>query len=297
MPNDDIEQLRLALLHRVFLHVLDGELTTTVLQDPGFILDVGTGTGEWAMRMAELYPRCDVVGTDISAIAETRSVPMNVFFEIEDAEDWDRPPDHFDLIHFRGMNGAFRDWKAIYESVYYSLRPGGWIEVQDFDNAAAFDKFFKQFDADSPIHELFRDVEIAADKSGRSRAMDYLDPALLVAAGFVDFRVMEYSIPICFTEKSVGNIWLVSCLDALEATCLRLLTEQMGWDPDKCKAACEQAARELATLAKKPEKAKGLVIKIRVVAARKPATPPATNGTKQQEKAQPNGSSAVETNA
>src|SRR5688572_17952668 len=98
MPNDDMEQLRLALLHRVYLHVLNHELTTVHLDSPEHILDIGTGTGEWAIRIAELFPHCEVVGTDISATAETQGVPMNVFFEIEDAEDWERLPDLYDLI-------------------------------------------------------------------------------------------------------------------------------------------------------------------------------------------------------
>lgn len=134
MPNDEIEQLRLSLQHRVFLHLLAGEVTCVPLEDPRFVLDVGTGTNEWSIRMAELFPGCEVVGTDISAIAETRSVPINVFFEIEDAEEWDRPSDHYDLIHFRCMEGAFCDWRFIYDSVFDSLKPGGWIEMIDFDS-------------------------------------------------------------------------------------------------------------------------------------------------------------------
>jgi len=127
MPNDDIEQWRMAIQHQVFMHVLDGEVTLAPIQNPDHILDVGTGTGDWAIKMAELQPQCEVVGTDIAAIAETKSVPMNVFFEIEDAEDWDRHPDMYDLIHFRLMEGAFRNWSFVYDNTFFSLKPGGWI--------------------------------------------------------------------------------------------------------------------------------------------------------------------------
>ncbi|KAH6890403.1 S-adenosyl-L-methionine-dependent methyltransferase [Thelonectria olida] len=270
MPNDEIEQLRLSLQHQVFVHVLDGDLSLAPIQDPTHILDIGTGTGEWAIKMAELHPRCEVVGTDISAMAETRGVPMNVFFEIEDAEDWDRLPDMYDLIHFRGMEGAFQNWRFMYDNAFYSLKPGGWLEVQDFDSAEGFLKFVDQFPADSPMRSLNEDLMEAATKSGRPRGTAHLDPRLFMEAGFVDVRVTEYVIPITVAEKSAGKIWLISCLDALEASCLRLLTEQMGWDPEKCKAACEHAAREMANLAKNPEKSKGLQIKMRVIIGRKP---------------------------
>lgn len=270
MPNDEIEQLRLSLQHQVFLHLLEGDMTCVPLDDPKNILDVGTGTGEWPIRMAELFPDCEVVGTDISAIAETCSVPMNVFFEIEDAEEWDRAPDHYDLIHFRCMEGAFRDWRVIYDSVYDSLRPGGWIELIDFDSLESVKIWFTSFSEGSPIFDMARDLEIAAEKIGRKRGISHMDPQLLVEAGYVDVQVTEHAIPMLVSDQSAGKLWLISCLDALEANCLRLLTQEMGWDPDKCKAACEQAARELANLAKDPEKAKGLLVKARTLAARKP---------------------------
>lgn len=270
MPIDEIEQLRLSLLHQVFLHVLGGDHSTIYLEAPTNILDIGTGTGEWAIRMAETYPQCEVVGIDIAAIAETNSVPMNVFFEIEDAEDWDRPPDVYDLIHLRTMEGAFKDWSALLGNVFHSLKPGAWVELQDFDSGEGFIRFLEQFPPGSPIHTLMNDLVIAAEKAGRPRGNFHLNPRLYVDAGFVDVRATEYLVPITVAEQSAGKIWLISCLDALEALCLRLLTEQMGWDTEECKAACEAAAREMAETAKDPEKSKGLVIRVVVVVGRKP---------------------------
>lgn len=84
-PNDDLEQDRLRVVHQVFLNVFNFELTSVPLEDPKHILDIGTGTGEWAIGMAELFPSCEVVGVDISAIQPT-AVPHNVFFEVDDCE-------------------------------------------------------------------------------------------------------------------------------------------------------------------------------------------------------------------
>jgi hypothetical protein len=51
LPNDDKEQERLDILHHVFRLTLDGGLCCTQpeLRDPGKILDIGTGTGVWAI--------------------------------------------------------------------------------------------------------------------------------------------------------------------------------------------------------------------------------------------------------
>ncbi|PTB36490.1 hypothetical protein M441DRAFT_150974 [Trichoderma asperellum CBS 433.97] len=278
MPNDEIEQLRLTLLHQVFLHIFDGELSLAPFEElPSHILDVGTGTGEWAIRIAEMYPECEVVGTDISAIAETESVPVNVFFEIEDAEDWDRPPDHYDMIHMRWLAGAFRDWNFIYDCAYYSLKPGGWIEVLDFDGFDTIDFFSSHFPPESPIHRLFSDIHIAADMAGRKVSMSHLNAPDFMEAGFVDISVMEYSLPVIFGEPSVDKIWLMALIDGIESMALRLLTEYMNWDAEECKAVCEQVARELANVTKNPEAAKTLTTKLRVVVARKPLQAPRSN--------------------
>lgn len=275
MPNDEMEQIRCTLVHQIFVHLLEEELTLAPIQDPTHILDVGTGTGEWAIRMAELYPDAEIVGTDIAAIAETRSVPMNVFFEIEDAEEWDRGPEFYDLIHLRCMEGAFKNWQFIYDSVFYSLKPGGWIEVQDFDSAEGFKDFVYSFPPESPMFPLNYDINQAANMSGRYRGTFFMEPRLLEEAGFVDITVTEYIIPVKVGEESIGKIWLISCLDAFEANCLRLLTEYMGWDPEKCKQACETVAKDMARLAKDPVASKGLTAKMRVVTARKPMDAPA----------------------
>ena len=54
MPNDEKEQDRLDLFHHLFLSLLGGRLWTAPLDNPHRVLDVGTGTGIWAIDFAEL---------------------------------------------------------------------------------------------------------------------------------------------------------------------------------------------------------------------------------------------------
>ena len=53
MPNDENEQARLDLYHHMFLQLLGGKLYSAPLDNPQRVLDVGTGTGIWAMEFAE----------------------------------------------------------------------------------------------------------------------------------------------------------------------------------------------------------------------------------------------------
>ncbi|UZP39768.1 hypothetical protein NXS19_007584 [Fusarium pseudograminearum] len=49
------------------------------------ILDVGTGTGMWAIDMADEHPSDKVIGIDISAV-QPAFVPPNCIFQIDDAQ-------------------------------------------------------------------------------------------------------------------------------------------------------------------------------------------------------------------
>lgn len=270
MPNDEDEQVRLQLLNQVYLKVFDGQLTTVPLESPTSILDIGTGVGEWVIDMAELYPECEVTGTDISNIFERR-VPQNVFWEIDDAElDWERPPDYYDLVHLRDMTGAFTDWESIYRSASRCLKPGGWIEVLDFDDKKGLHDLFAYFEPESMLYKLAHDLQEASILSGRSRGVGHLEPRLLVNAGYVDVNLTEYSIPLKTQDGSIGKFWLLSCLNGMEPTCMRLLTKYKGWNPDDVRLGCEMVGEEMMTLARDPQRAKTFVVKLRVLTGRKP---------------------------
>jgi methylase of polypeptide subunit release factors len=54
------------LNHEYMLELLQGELHKSPIgKNPQRILDVGTGTGIWAIDMADRYPSAEVLGTDL----------------------------------------------------------------------------------------------------------------------------------------------------------------------------------------------------------------------------------------
>ncbi|CAZ85958.1 unnamed protein product [Tuber melanosporum] len=52
-PHDEEEEIRLDLLHRVCTLALEGRMFKAPVTKPLKILDVGTGTGLWAIEVAE----------------------------------------------------------------------------------------------------------------------------------------------------------------------------------------------------------------------------------------------------
>lgn len=131
LPNDEVEQERLDLQHHSFKLYLDGRLHLAPVVYPRRVMDLGTGTGIWAIEFAQEYPDSTVIGTDLSPI-QPDLVPTNCSFEIGDAEDdnwgFEQP---FDYIHARAMVTCFKDGRSIVQHIFDNLAPGGYFELQD----------------------------------------------------------------------------------------------------------------------------------------------------------------------
>jgi len=131
LPNDEEEQARMDLLHHIWRLILGGALLLSDIHEPQRILDVGTGTGIWAIDIADVYPEAQVLATDLSPI-QPSWVPPNCHFYVDDAESgWEFEP--LDLIHGRSLCGSISDWPQFYRQSFRSLKPGGYIEIQEYE--------------------------------------------------------------------------------------------------------------------------------------------------------------------
>ena len=139
LPNDSQEQERLDLQHHIWRLLLGGHLYAAPLPSPETkpslrILDLGTGTGIWAIDMADEFPSADVAGVDLSPI-QPEWVPNNCRFHVDDYEDqWTyREDEKFDYIHGRALSGTSANWARFYQQVMENLVPGGLLEMQEYD--------------------------------------------------------------------------------------------------------------------------------------------------------------------
>ncbi|KAL8961085.1 MAG: hypothetical protein Q9193_002305 [Seirophora villosa] len=128
-PNDETHNDQQDIAHHAWRLALNQSLYLAPIQRPSRILDVGTGTGIWAIEMAETFPDAEVVGTDLSPIQPTW-VPPNCVFEVDDVTlEWTFRRDSFDFIHSREMFGSIADWEEYFRQCYRHLKPGGWVEA------------------------------------------------------------------------------------------------------------------------------------------------------------------------
>lgn len=67
-PDDEKEQDRLDLMGHCFNLALKGNLYKAPVKNPKLCLNIGTGTGLWALDFADAHTECQVIGTDLSPI-------------------------------------------------------------------------------------------------------------------------------------------------------------------------------------------------------------------------------------
>lgn len=110
LPNDENENDRLDLQHHQFCLTFRGKLfLAPVPKTLHRVLDVGTGTGIWAIDFADEHPESEVLGVDLSPI-QPSFVPPNCAFQIDDVEEHWTFSHKFDFIYSRMMTGSFINW-------------------------------------------------------------------------------------------------------------------------------------------------------------------------------------------
>ncbi|KAK4666919.1 hypothetical protein QC763_304520 [Podospora pseudopauciseta] len=83
-PVDDDEIERLHYQHELFNMVFENRLIFPPVPRPRRILECGSGSGAWAIEVAEQYPECEVIGLDIYPYPVPEEIPDNVDFQVDD---------------------------------------------------------------------------------------------------------------------------------------------------------------------------------------------------------------------
>ncbi|CEI63417.1 unnamed protein product [Fusarium venenatum] len=218
-PNDEQQRESIDISHHYLLLLLDGKLSLAHLNNDleashqicfhrclelTKVLDIGTGTGIWAIDFADQYPNAEVIGTDLSPI-QPSWVPPNVKFDLEDAtRDWSWSENSFDFVHMRYLIGAISDWGVLFKEAFRCCKPGGSIESV----------------------ELFKE---ASKAFGRSFCEIEGDVQLLAAAGFVDLQVPVGGWAKDPKLREVGQFLRATMEADLEGYTLMAWQQILGW--------------------------------------------------------------------
>ncbi|KAH6692570.1 S-adenosyl-L-methionine-dependent methyltransferase [Plectosphaerella plurivora] len=257
LPNDDQEQERLNLQHHIWRLLIGGRLYTAPLTlpkngdddaDSFRILDLGCGTGVWAIEMADEIPAADVFGVDLSPI-QPEWTPPNCRFHVDDFEqEWTyTPSERFDFIHGRALSGASGDWPRFYAQVMENLKPGGWVEMQEYDAWVFSDD--DSFERAVWTKEWCEKLAGASVVFGRpiNCAKDHRQ--WMIDAGFQDVKEEVYRIPIGPwamdpTLKELGRFELAHMQMSVDSHTPALFTRVWNYSMDQARILAEGVKRE-----------------------------------------------------
>ena len=233
LPVDEREVERMALQHKKFYLVLGRKhFLSPVAICPRKMLDLATGTGHWAVDVADQFPTATVTGADVAEI-QPRLVPPNCAFEICDIEGiWPWAKNSFDLIHLRDPMLFVRDWPKLVRQSFEHIKPGGWLELACTYMVPASD------DDRMPDSSEFRSgcqLLMEASKpfgTPADCALDFVQH--LRRAGFVHVQEQKYKIPSCSwpedpDQQEVGRLEEINLDAGASAFGLRVFGRAFGW--------------------------------------------------------------------
>lgn len=236
VPNDEQEQDRMDLVHHIYRLVLGGKLYLAPIGDsPNRVLDLGTGTGIWAMDFADEHPSAEVIGTDLSPI-QPKWTPPNCIFEVDDFEsDWlYRTP--FDYIHARELGGCVSSDDRLFQKALEHLAPGGYVEMQ-----AVYTKFV----SDDNTAEKATNAEqwMTTLCKGMADFGKPIDNApqwkeKLEAAGFEDVEEKILKVPIGPWPKDpllkeIGSVQYHQELQAVDSYTPGIFSRVLNWSDEE----------------------------------------------------------------
>ncbi|KAI5926929.1 S-adenosyl-L-methionine-dependent methyltransferase [Camillea tinctor] len=250
-PNDDLAGESMDLTHHMLTILLGDKLFLAPIgDDPGKVLDIGCGTGVWAIDFADAFPSSEVIGTDISP-AQPSWVPANLRFEMDDCtQSWTFARSSFDFVHVRYLFGSVVDWEALYAEAFRAVRPGGWVEA--VEAATRVDSDDGSVVPGMALHDFGPLFHEAGRKTRRSTSVveDGVVGRAFRAAGFVDVVERRFKVPLTPWPaderlRQVGLYARLATEQGFEGFVLYLFTTILGWSPQEVQVYVAKARREL----------------------------------------------------
>lgn len=241
LPKDLDETNRLDFQHHMLRSFMRGNYLAPIAK-PRDILDVGCGTGRWAMELAAQYPNANVIGVDVAPPLLNESSPTNLradnytFVQGNVLERLPFADKSFDFVHQRYliMGIPAQRWQQVVAELMRVTRRGGWIELVETEppyGAPALD-------------QLANWGKQLVSQRGIDFAMARQVGSLLSAAGATDVTARPLTIPVGKPGGRLGAMMVVDYLSAL--TAVRGPLTRLGIASESAyDAALAQARQEL----------------------------------------------------
>lgn len=252
LPIDEEELERIDMSHAKYLMLMDKKLfLAPITSTPQRILDIGTGTGIWAIDMADAYPSAEILGLDIAPV-QPEWVPPNCRFQIDDVEmPWTLEHNNYDLIHARDLLLSIRDWPRLVNQAFDHILPGGYLELQ-----CVYPKLLCDDGSAPPGNGLETFANYARDASksmGTPLEACIHYAGYMRAAGFENVTEVRVKIPSVPWPKDkrmklIGAYEMHNLVRGLSAMSLRMFSKAYGWTQEQTELFLVQVRKDTSNL-------------------------------------------------
>ncbi|KAJ6436789.1 methyl transferase [Purpureocillium lavendulum] len=223
-PIDSEELNRLDIFHKFFLVARENALTKCKLENlnhPARVLDLGTGSGIWAIEICEQFAESAVQAVDRNMIQPR-------------------------LIRNK-------HWRTVYRNIFQHLAPDGCLEQVEIDWNPQWEEH-GEVPPDSALTEWANCLLDALDLCKRSaRISPHNVRSMIEEAGFDDFK--EQTIK-CYVnpwspyrnERETAKWFNLGLRQGMEAMGLRPMVEHLGMSVEQVRSLCERAIEENSKL-------------------------------------------------
>ncbi|KAI1333891.1 S-adenosyl-L-methionine-dependent methyltransferase [Xylariaceae sp. FL0016] len=250
-PNDAQHDETMNVFHHVATIEQDGKIFLAPISDSVHkVLDVGCGTGSWAIDFADQFPGAEVIGVDISP-QQPQWIPPNLRFEMDDVtQPWTYAPNSFDYVHSRWLIGAIPDWDVLFKEVFQATKPGGYYESRESSPWIQSDDDTVR--PETALGQWGRVFAEAGKKFGRSfqPIEDDLQRKAMEKAGFVDIKEYNFKTPVGSWPanpklKEIGGYNRYAMEQDIEGLVLFIWSTVMGWSKEEIHVYAAHVRREL----------------------------------------------------
>ncbi|KXT06230.1 hypothetical protein AC579_2611 [Pseudocercospora musae] len=247
-PNDEQEMERMDIEHHNQKLQMNGHLFLCPLVDePTDILDLGTGTGIWCIDMADKYPDCQLIGTDLSPVQPSWT-PPNCRFEIDDFDkEWTFGSDRFDMIRHAFIVGHVKDYPEFYKRAFNALKPGGSMQIVEIefqlycdDGTLAPDSALLKWC--SLMYEAFAKIRAVVPTAENYK--EWLEDAGYENVHLEIIKRPSNDWPKDPKWKEIGRYCCLNFLEGMEGFTVGPLTRVLGWKPEEVQVLLAQMRSE-----------------------------------------------------